>query len=225
MSAKRPGRSPLTVVFDIGGVLSAGYDPLPAVHDVTGGDRDAVAALYWAERAALDAGADPVAYYRALWVAAGTDDPTDEEILELAAADDDYWVRLHPESRALLHDLARAGVRIGLLSNAPATFAEAVREAEWAEVVALAVFSGEVRRCKPDPEIYEILLEEIKVHTGGVAVPRNVIYFDDKSDNVEGARARGLDAHLWPRNGSGEPDQAGWEIARRVLAGRGICLT
>lgn len=51
--------------------------------------------------------------------AAGVEEFTAAEIDELQDADNRYFLRLEPDSRALLHDLARNDVRMALLSNAP----------------------------------------------------------------------------------------------------------
>ncbi|WP_058235444.1 HAD family hydrolase [Devriesea agamarum] len=228
MSAKktRTRESAVTVVFDFGGVLSAGTDPVDALHEILGGDRTEISKAYWSARSAFDSGAvDAGDYYDHLAEAAGIDELTEDEVEDLAAADNAYWLRLAPESRALLHDLARSGTRIAVLSNAPATFAEAVRQADWFEAVCLGVFSGEEKISKPDPEIYRVLLDALAHETGGVSIPNRIVFFDDREANVAAARALGIDAHLWPANDSVAVGQRpGWQVARAVLADRGLIL-
>ena len=227
MSKKSRRRTPPkpTVVLDFGGVLSAGHDPVPAVHELLGGDAEAVGRALWAERGDYDAGrTDPAEYWGAVARAAGVEELTAAEVTELQDADNRYFLRLDPEARALLHDLARNGVRLALLSNASAAFGEAVRRADWFEAFTLAVISAEERTVKPEREIYEVLLDVLAHETGGVRLPSAVIFFDDREDNVEAARALGIDAHHWPRNGDPNPEGAehGAAIARRVLAERGV---
>lgn len=228
MSKRNRRRTPPrpTVVFDYGGVLSAGHDPVPAVHELLGGDAEVLAEALWREREAYDRGAVTAAeYWGAVAAAVGVEQLSADEVTEVQGADNRYFLRVDPASRALLHDLARNQVRLALLSNASEAFGEAVRRADWFEAFTLAIISGEERAAKPDREIYEVLLDVLAHETGGVSIPSAVIFFDDREENVEAAKALGIDAHLWPRNGEqADGAEHGAEIARRVLAARGVPL-
>lgn len=227
MAKKRRTPARPTVVLDFGGVLSAGHDPVPAVHELLGGDAAAVAAALWEHRADYDRGTvDAATYWGSVARAAGIEQLTGAEVAELQDADNRYFLQLDPEARALLHDLARHEVRLVLLSNASVAFGEDVRRADWFEAFSFAVISGEEKVVKPEREIYEILLEVLAHENGGVARPGDAIFFDDREDNVAAARALGIDAHLWPRNGDAhhEGTEHGALQARRVLAGRGLTL-
>jgi putative hydrolase of the HAD superfamily len=191
-------------MLDFGGVLSAGHDPVPDVHAVLGGDREKLETALWEHRGAYDLG---------------------------SIGAQEYWGRVAtaagaPGSRALLHDLARNSMRLVLLSNASVAFGEDVRRADWFEAFSFAVISAEERVAKPEASIYRIAMSVIAHDTGGVARPGDVIFFDDREENVEAARALGIDAHHWPRNGDPLPDggRPGVEIAREVLAARGVPL-
>lgn len=216
-----------TVVLDYGGVLSAGHDPVDELRELLGGDRDALEAAVWEHRHAYDIAAlSPAEYWGRVAAAVGIEELSAEEVAELQAADDSYFLRLDPQSRALVHDLARNGVRMALLSNASVAFGEAVRRADWFEAMSFAVVSGEEGVAKPERELYEILLDVLAHETGGVSIPSAVVFFDDREDNVAAARGLGIDAHLWPRNGQEHPDAQphGAVTAREVLAARGIAL-
>lgn len=227
MSRKRRPARPI-VVFDYGGVLSAGHDPVPDINELIGGDAEAVEQVLWAERAAYDLGRlEPQEYWAKVAAAGGIGTLTAQQAAELQDADDRYFLRVDPDSRALLHDLARGGARLLLLSNASRAFGAAVRRADWFEAFTDAVISAEEGIAKPDPEIFRTLLEDVLTRfTGGVARPGSVIFFDDKRDNVEAARDQGIDAHWWPRNGDLHPEgtEHGTVIARRVLTQRGVSL-
>lgn len=229
MSKRSRRRTPPrpTVVFDFGGVLSAGHDPVPDVHELLGGDIEALREALWAQRPAYDAGTSTAAeYWSSVAAAVGVEELTEAEITELQEADNRYFLQLDPAARALIHDLARNGVRMALLSNASAAFGEAVRSADWFEAFTLALISGEEQVVKPDPEIYEILLGVLSHETGGVSIPSSVIFFDDRQDNVTAARDLGIDAHLWPRNGEDRSDDTphGAQQARELLTARGVPL-
>lgn len=221
-----------TVVFDFGGVLAAHHNPVPVVHAEVGGEYESVREVYWRERVKLDGGEISVAeYWRAVCEAGAIGEPTAEEIEALIDLDNRYWGQIAKGSRELIHDLARNSVRIALLSNTNAPFGEYVRSQEWFEPFEFAIISAEEKVQKPDPEIFEILLDAIAHETGGVAKPRNVIFFDDLQSNVDAARTLGIDAHYWPRNDrtvasdtAAEPDRSGWEIAREILTERGVPL-
>ncbi|APX31397.1 haloacid dehalogenase [Brachybacterium sp. P6-10-X1] len=228
MSKRRTRRPPRpTVALDFGGVLSAGHDPVPDIHELLGGDVEVLAAALWAQRPAYDAGTVTAAqYWGAVAAAVGVDQLSEGEVEELQEADNRYFLRLDPAARELIHDLARHRVRLVLLSNASVSFGEAVRRADWFEAFSFAVISGEEQVVKPDAEIYEILLGALAHETGGVSIPSAVLFFDDREDNVDAARALGIDAHRWPRNGDEHPEgtEHGAVMARRVLAERGVDL-
>lgn len=216
-----------TVVLDFGGVLSAGHDPVDDLHDLLGGDRAALDAALWEHRHAYDtAQLSAAEYWGRVAAAVGVDQLTEAEVDELQDADNRYFLRLDPDARALVHDLARNGVRLAILSNASIAFGDALRRADWFEAVTVAVVSGEEGIAKPDRELYEILLDVLAHETGGVSIPSAVIFFDDRPENIEAARRLGIDAHLWPRNGDPHPDGTphGADAARAILAARGISL-
>lgn len=227
MSRRRTAPRRPTVALDFGGVLSAGHDPAPELHELLGGDLDTLRAAWLEHRPPYDAGQiDAADYWGRVAAAVGVEQLSAEEVTELQETDDRYFLRLDPDARALLHDLARSGTRLVLLSNASLSFGQAVRRADWFEAFTLAVISAEERVSKPDREIYEILLEVLAHETGGVARPGEVVFFDDREENVAAARSLGIDAHHWPRNGEDHPEgtEHGTVTARRVLADRGVVL-
>lgn len=90
--------------------------------------------------------------------------------------------------------LKGTGMRTGILSN--------TCEAHWHYVIDgryrflndlfdHVVLSYEARSMKPDPTIYEVAIAEAR------CAPEEIFFMDDRAENVEGARAMGIDAVLF----------------------------
>jgi putative hydrolase of the HAD superfamily len=101
------------------------------------------------------------------------------------------WSTLPRASADLLAHLQGSRARLGVLSNAPGPLAAAVRAAPWSSCIAHLVFSADVALAKPDPAIY--------AHADSIygTDPGDVVFFDDRVQNVEAARAHGWDAYVW----------------------------
>jgi glucose-1-phosphatase len=83
----------------------------------------------------------------------------------------------------------RSRYKTGLLSNAFSDLRAVVTDHwKFADAFDVMVISAEVHLVKPDARIYRLALERL-----GVA-PRQAVFIDDFSYNVEGARAQGLHA-------------------------------
>ncbi len=202
----RPNASPC-VVFDLGGVLLRPEGPAADLARVLGVEVEAVLAPYWRHRDAYDRGGPPADFWGALrrdLLEAGLApaEVADERLDELDAS---RWARLADGSAELLADLERAGTTTAVLSNAPASLARTVRAAGWSSGFDELVFSSELGLMKPEPGIYA----EVEMRTG--RPPQELLFFDDRPPNVDGALQRGWQAHLW----------AGLEPARRVLTAAG----
>ncbi len=195
------------VVFDLGGVLLRPEGPAAELARVLGVDVEAVLAPYWRHRDAYDRGGPPADFWGALRrdLRAGGHDLADVSDDDLDALDASRWARLADGSAELLADLGRAGTTTAVLSNAPASLARTVRSAGWSRGFGRLVFSSDLGLMKPEPEIYE----EVERRTG--RPPQDLLFFDDRPPNVDGALQRGWQAHVW----------SGLEPARRVLTAAG----
>jgi len=94
----------------------------------------------------------------------------------------------------LIRRLRAAGIRAGLLSNAPPGRSSGVRAAaRWGmnDLFDAQVFSYQVGALKPDPRMYRAALQAL-----GVA-PGEAVFIDDTPANVAGARGLGMDAILF----------------------------
>lgn len=103
-----------------------------------------------------------------------------------------YHIRnlsLYPDTAAALQAVRDAGVRVGLISNAPASLPAALHHLGLAAQFQPLVVSAEVGTAKPDRRIYAEALRR-----AGVAEPGRAVFIDDLPENVVGAEAAGLRA-------------------------------
>ena len=178
------------IVFDYGEVLSTRTTAVPKLAATMGVAVEPFEAAYWAEREAYDRGSGDLEYWTAVGARVGA--KVDEALSdELTGIDVAGWSNFASSSLELLESLSEAGANLALLSNAPAAFGRWVRAQDWARMFRETLFSGDVHCAKPDPEIFRLLLEKLG------AEPADCLFFDDRQSNVDGARAVGIQAHLW----------------------------
>jgi len=100
--------------------------------------------------------------------------------------------QVRPEMVRLVDELARSGLKLGLLTNnakeAKAWWTSGVLPLENFTAI---VDSSEVGLRKPDPAIFALTAERIGCR------PDRLLYFDDAEENVAGAAASGLAARLF----------------------------
>jgi putative hydrolase of the HAD superfamily len=177
------------VLFDYGGVIC---QPQPEA-DVALLARAAGCTVqefcegYWAHRLDYDRGElDCVTFWQKVAAGAGRSF-TAAQIAELTRLDIASWLHLQPGTVTLIEDLAAAGHRLALLSNAPAEVAEVIAALP---VVAAhfeqCTFSCYLRAVKPQPEAYQAVLTLLG------ASPGKVVFLDDRPENVAGAEALGI---------------------------------
>ncbi len=193
------------VVFDLGGVLAPTGRSLTALADALEVPENDLAGPYWAYRDAYDLGAGAAEYWYRVTAALGRS-PDAGLVGRLDEIDVECWTEIAADAAALLADLAARGIPLGVLSNAPASLARAVRAAAWSPLFRTLVFSSDLGMMKPDPLIYRAADAELGVS------PSDVVFFDDRPVNVEAAREHGWRAHVW----------TGCEQARAVLAGETV---
>lgn len=179
------------VVFDIGNVLIK-WAPERFFDRTCGEDRraaffDAVPILDMNER--VDTGADffdataemitlypdwadEIAMWRDRWI-------------EMASPAIDHSVRL-------LRSLRRAGHPVFALSNfGVQTFELAEREYPFLEEFDGRFISGDLGVIKPEPAIYE------RLEAGVDIAPDQLLFIDDRPENIQAAAARGWQTHLF----------------------------
>ena len=199
------------VMFDYGGVLS--HPPSPQDLASLAGAADvsvpALEDVYWEWRPAYDlAELDAAGYWRQVGRSLGRGF-SDAQICELVRLDIASWLRLQAGTVALIEDLAAAGLPLALLSNAPGELAEAIGGLPVAAHFGRLFFSCQLKLAKPDPACYS------RVLAGLDASAEDVIFIDDRSENVAAAAALGLrSVHFTSAGGTRAA------VAER-LAGRG----
>ena len=192
---------PKGAVFDFGGVISRapGPDDAAGLLALTGLSWEALARSFATHRRAYDAGSvDCDTLYRSILADERPGAAPCWTPEELFQADSALWLDPMPGTLELMRELAGAGVKIGILTNMPAPFADAYFKSRFADAIAAAsavVVSAHEKRTKPDPEIYRIMERRI-----GLA-PEDLLFFDDSPANVEAARSLGWRAEVFTSSG------------------------
>lgn len=104
------------------------------------------------------------------------------------------WQEPIAPTEALIHDLKQAGYKLYVLSNMSHDFIAYLRRQE-----VYSYFDGDVISCeehvvKPMPEIYDILVERFRLDVS------QTMFIDDRIENVEAARRRGITPFHFDRN-------------------------
>jgi putative hydrolase of the HAD superfamily len=194
------------VLFDYGGVIC---QPQPEADvallaGAAGCTIQEFSEGYWAHRLDYDRGElDCVTFWQKVAAGAGRSF-TPAQIAELTRLDIASWLHLQPGTVTLIEDLAAAGYRLALLSNAPAEVADVMAALP---VVAAhfehCTFSCYLRAIKPQPEVYQAVLTLLG------AGPGEVVFLDDRPENVAAAEALGIRSVHFTG-----PDQARAALAR-----------
>lgn len=148
---------------------------------------------------------DYVDVYRQTWDRAGLRLPEEllHEILDAEQRCWDHAVRVDPEAGQLLGSLGARGIKRGVCSNAPfppQMMRRQLRTNGIAELVDAIVFSSEVGRRKPAPELYEAALDAI-----GTAPERTLFVGDRVREDYEGPVAMGMRAVVVTAHAEEEP--------------------
>ena len=145
--------------------------------------------------------------YRACWTQAGMALP-DGLLYDILDAEQQCWdraVRLDPDALQVLSWLGAHGIKSGVCSNAPFP-PEMMRRQVGAngvgEMVDAVVFSSEVGRRKPAPEVYRAALDAIGVDA------RHALFVGDRvREDYEGPRAVGMRAVIFTAHAEEPPPE------------------
>jgi putative hydrolase of the HAD superfamily len=180
-----------TVIFDFGYVLSlppqtSDYQGLAGLAGIDGKPFEEI---YWGQRADYDRGAiDGPTYWRRIAKAAGRE-LTPAQIDSLIAADIAIWMRANPVMMEWARALKSRGLKIAVLSNMPIEISRYMWQyAPWFRYFDYVCFSAEVQLAKPEAAIFHACLKVLHSR------PEECLFIDDRAENVEAARALGLQA-------------------------------
>lgn len=184
--------APAGLILDYGNVLSRRQDETwlePAATRV-GTTEHALRDAYWQHRHGYDAGLPVHEYWHRVLAAAGADraraaDPVD--LAWLIDQDVSSWLHYDEDVWALAADFHARGGRTAFLSNSgPEVMARLRADRRIESIFDAVVISCEVGLSKPDPRIYLYCLDRL-----GIEAPQ-VLFVDDRADNIEGAARIGL---------------------------------
>jgi HAD superfamily hydrolase (TIGR01662 family) len=115
---------------------------------------------------------------------------------------------LYDDVPAVLRELTKAGIRVGLISNSHRCLDSFQSHFELREHVAAAVSSADHGFMKPHPSIFQAALDQL-----GVAPAESVMVGDSVNHDIEGALGVGMRAVLLRRGEGAAPRAA--EMKRR----------
>ncbi|HEX5432189.1 MAG TPA: HAD family phosphatase [Bryobacteraceae bacterium] len=177
------------VVFDFGGVLcfhpeDERFTPIAKCFGLKTAD---LIRLFWADRADYDAGRlDARAYWSKIAQAAGV--PFEEASLaELVRREVELWNQFDERVLGWAGHLRARGFGTAILSNLPRALGEELRVVPgFLDPFGHVTFSYELGAIKPQRAIYEDAIRGLGVKPG------EMLFLDDKPENVEGARSAGM---------------------------------
>jgi FMN phosphatase YigB (HAD superfamily) len=98
-------------------------------------------------------------------------------------------MRANPVMMEWVRALKRGGLKIAVLSNMPIEISTYMRQhAPWFRDFDYVCFSAEVQLAKPEAAIFEACLKVVRSR------PEECLFIDDRAENVEAARALGMQA-------------------------------
>jgi putative hydrolase of the HAD superfamily len=156
---------------------------------ITGLSKDLLHREYWAHRRAYDRGdLTAEAYWHKAAAGAGIV-LSPAQLIELIAADTDLWSQLNPPMLEWAQRLQRAGIRTGILSNiGDAMSAGLLAKHAWLGAFTHLTWSHSLNLAKPEAAIYLHAAEGL--HTP----PENILFIDDRPENIQAALAIGMQA-------------------------------
>ena len=115
-----------------------------------------------------------------------------QQIDSLRRLDVQMWSNVNQEMTEWLARIHSRGIKTAILSNMQTDMATHVRRSfAWLSNFDHQLFSCELRAIKPDPVIYRHSLSLLKT------APAETIFVDDREENIQAARAAGIQGILF----------------------------
>jgi putative hydrolase of the HAD superfamily len=183
------------VIVDLGGVLTMppSREALARLQMISGfGDADRFLSSWQRHRLSYDLGEVSADEF---WRRVGSEGERDFDVSVLAqlrSEDAACWAVPNTALVAWLEALRIAGLRVALLSNIPREQWAALKDGlTWLSLCDVVVLSYELGLAKPNPEVYRRCLEQLSLTAA------EVLFVDDRPDNVAAAAALGINAVLF----------------------------
>lgn len=157
-------------------------------------DKENFKSLYWQHRRPYDLGESGSEY----WTRVSGKKLSQKDIDTLVHIDCESWININPEMRELIKVLKERKLTIGILSNLPIELINVLRNDPIVSEFDFVYFSAEINMVKPDKNIYEYVV----ARTG--FSPSNILFFDDKTENLESAAKLGYKTYLVKPGSSAE---------------------
>jgi putative hydrolase of the HAD superfamily len=140
---------------------------------------------YWQHRPAYDLGQPPAGYWSEVLARDLSGSP--QVVDRLTEIDVHGWLRPNPLTvPTLLRRVRRTGIQLALLSNAPEPLARAIDHSGWSRHFDHRYYSCRLGAAKPDPRAFRIVLSDLG------AQPSDVLFIDDRAENIRTARDLGM---------------------------------
>src|SRR5882757_3902582 len=198
------------ILFDFGLVLSGPQNrkAWQAMLDRSGLTHEALHKHYWIYRDDYDRG---TLSGREYWQKIGQDTNLSlkpYDIDALIAHDVDLWGDLNDPMIAWVRRLHAAGFRTGILSNIGDEMEQGLRNRHsWLTGFDHCVWSHALKLRKPELEIYHAAAQGL--HTP----PENILFIDDKEENIAAARAAGMNGIQYSTHDAFEQEMGSMGLA------------
>lgn len=115
-------------------------------------------------------------------------------------------VNIDQKMVSLVQELKKRGIKVGMLSNIDERMGRLIRTWGWYDPFEPCLLSYELGMEKPDLKIYEILIQRVGMP------PQEIVFIDDRSENIVAAKEAGIDGILFESEG-----QLRSELSKRGL--------